>query len=139
MSKRGINKRYLLMLRWGVPTVLLTIGAAIAVVFLTQRGDPMAPGEDGSIDGLTSVLARETTDDMVTISLQDQTDESGIVFKHFPDTRRSVLPEDMGSGVAWGDYDDDGDQDLFIVNFAASILEPLLKETGAGSSRLYRN
>ncbi len=139
MPKRGINKRHVLMLRWGVPTVLLTIGAAIAVVFLTQRGDPMAPGEDGSIDGLTSVLARETTDDMVTISLQDQTDESGIVFKHFPDTRRSVLPEDMGSGVAWGDYDDDGDQDLFIVNFAASILEPLPKEAGAGSSRLYRN
>jgi hypothetical protein len=127
------------MLRWGVPTVLLTIGAAVAVVMLSQRGDPMAPGEDGSIDGLTSVLARETTDEMVTIALQDQTSESGIEFKHFPDTRRSVLPEDMGSGAAWGDFDDDGDQDLFLVNFAASILEPLPDRVGAGSSRLYRN
>jgi hypothetical protein len=139
MSKRGINKRHVLMLRWGVPTVLLTIGAAVAVVMLSQRGDPMAPGEDGSIDGLTSVLARETTDEMVTIALQDQTSESGIEFKHFPDTRRSVLPEDMGSGAAWGDFDDDGDQDLFLVNFAASILEPLPDRVGAGSSRLYRN
>lgn len=139
MSNRGINKRHVLMLRWGVPTVLLTIGAAVVVVLLTQRGDPMAPGADGSIDGLTSILARETTDEMVTISLQDQEGESGIEFTHFPDTRRSVLPEDMGSGAAWGDYDEDGDQDLFLVNFAASILSPLPEEVGAGSSRLYRN
>jgi hypothetical protein len=139
MSKRGFNKRHALMLRWGAPTAVLTVGAAVAVVLLTQRGDPMAPGEDGSIDGLTSVLSRETTSDMVTISLVDETGGSGIEFKHFPDTRRSVLPEDMGSGAAWGDYDDDGDQDLFLVNFAASILEPLPLEPGAGSSRLYRN
>jgi len=139
MSKRGFNKRHVLMLRWGVPTAVLTIGAAVAVVMLTQRSDPMAPGEDGSIDGLTSVLARETTDDMVTVALVDETEASGIDFKHFPDTRRSVLPEDMGSGAAWGDYDDDGDQDLFLVNFASSILEPLPEVAGPGSSRLYRN
>ncbi|MBT5381925.1 MAG: CRTAC1 family protein [Phycisphaerae bacterium] len=139
MSKRGINKRYVLMLRWGVPTLVMTVGAAVAVVLFVQRGDPMARNADGSVDGLTSILARETSDEMVTIALRDVTHDAGIVFQHFPDTRRSVLPEDMGPGVAWGDYDDDGDQDLFLVNFAASILSPLLEEPGEGSSRLYRN
>ncbi len=139
MSKRGINKRHVLMLRWGVPTVLLAVVAAVVVALLTQRVDPMAPGADGSIDGLTSVLHRETTDDMVTIHLSETTSQAGIDFLHFPDTRRSVLPEDMGSGAAWGDYDDDGDQDLFLVNYASSILSDLPTEEGASSSRLYRN
>ena len=127
------------MLGWGLPSVLLPVGAAVAVAILTQRADPVAPGEDGSIDGLTSVLSRQTTEDMVTIHLEDLTAESGIAFKHFPDQRRSVLPEDMGSGAAWGDFDGDGDHDLFLVNFGASILSELPEEIGAGSSRLFRN
>jgi len=139
MSKRRINKRYVLMLRWGVPTLLITVVAAVAVAVATQRADPMAPGEDGSIDGLTSVLAREVLPEMVTIALRDVSAETGVDFHHFPSRRRSVLPEDMGSGAAWGDFDDDGDQDLFLTNFAASILEDLPVGAGDASCRLLRN
>ncbi len=50
------------------------------------------------------------------VQFVDVTSEAGIVFGHFNDVRTSVLIEDMGSGAAWGDYDDDGLVDLFIVN-----------------------
>jgi hypothetical protein len=127
------------MLRWGVPTLLVTVVAAVAVAVATQRSDPMAPGEDGSIEGLTSVLTREVSPEMVTIGLRDVSSEVGVDFRHFPSLRRSVLPEDMGSGAAWGDFDDDGDQDLFLANFGASILDELPAEPGDASCRLLRN
>jgi tetratricopeptide (TPR) repeat protein len=57
-------------------------------------------------------------------------------FRQFQGARTSQLPEDMGSGVAWGDFDNDGLEDLFVVsgggplNGRASQLAP---------SVLYRN
>jgi len=127
------------MLRWGLPTAVLTIAAVVVAAVWTQRTDVMAPGEDGSIDGLTSILAREVTDDMVTISMEEEAGARGIDFSHFPGERASLLPEDMGSGVAWGDFDDDGDDDLFVVNYAAPYLVDLGSVGPEGASRLYRN
>ncbi|MEO8270825.1 MAG: hypothetical protein ABI557_13965 [Aureliella sp.] len=57
---------------------------------------------------MTSVLDREVSAEMVHMSFVDATQESAIDFHHFPAARRSLLPEDMGSGMAWGDYDGDG-------------------------------
>jgi len=59
----------------------------------------------------------------VTFRFEDVTDQSGVSFVHFGATRNSLLPEDMGSGLAWGDYDNDGDDDLFVVNFAGDIID----------------
>ncbi len=46
----------------------------------------------------------------------DVTAESGIDFVHQRGARgEKHLPETMGAGVAWLDYDGDGDQDLYLV------------------------
>jgi hypothetical protein len=65
--------------------------------------------------------------------------KAGIDFHHFPARRSSLLPEDMGSGLAWGDYDNDGDPDLFLVNFRGSIQEPTPGDPALGRHALYRN
>ncbi len=67
----------------------------------------------------------------------DVTKEAGITFRHFNGaTGEKLLPETMGSGAAFFDYDRDGDPDLFLVNSSAwpgEKVEPMPAQA------LYRN
>lgn len=64
---------------------------------------------------------------------------AGIDFLHFDSRRDSLLPEDVGSGVGWADYDNDGDEDLFVVNFAGPFLMEPEEVSKRGSNKLYQN
>jgi tetratricopeptide (TPR) repeat protein len=57
-------------------------------------------------------------------------------FRQFHGPRSSQLPEDMGSGVAWGDFDNDGFDDLFVVSGGGSLESP---DSQLAPSVLYRN
>src|SRR5262245_58629115 len=51
------------------------------------------------------------------LPLVDVTLAAGITFKHYAGARgEKLLPETMGGGVAFFDYDGDGDPDLLFVN-----------------------
>ena len=61
-------------------------------------------------------------------------------FTHFNgQTRRSLLPEDNGSGCAWGDFDGDGDDDLFLCNLNGNYLTEPAERSRMPGSRLWRN
>jgi len=67
----------------------------------------------------------------------DVTKTAGLsAFRQFQGPRTSQLPEDMGSGVAWGDFDNDGYDDLFLVSGGGSLSLPASE---LAPSELYRN
>jgi tetratricopeptide (TPR) repeat protein len=57
-------------------------------------------------------------------------------FRQFQGPRSSQLPEDMGSGLAWGDFDNDGYEDLFVVSGGGALNLP---DSQLAPSILYRN
>jgi tetratricopeptide (TPR) repeat protein len=67
----------------------------------------------------------------------DVTKAAGLAsFRQFQGPRGSQLPEDMGSGLAWGDFDNDGYEDLFVVSGGGSLNLP---DSQLARSILYRN
>jgi hypothetical protein len=134
-----MNKRHAMILRWSVPSLALCLVLGGIAIVIGRRPDPSARPLEGKVAGLTDVLRRPVPAEMRRFQLEDRTVEAGVEFRHFPATRSSLLPEDMGSGAAWGDFDGDGRPDLFLVNFRGSIRggpeAPLSRRT----CRCFRN
>ncbi len=96
------------------------------------------PGEE--VQGVTTRLNREIPKDFNAFTFSDVTDKSGIDFTHFNHRRSSRLPEDMGSGLAWFDYDNDGWDDLFLLNYSLPLGDQHKDPDQTPSrSKLYRN
>jgi tetratricopeptide (TPR) repeat protein len=118
------------------------LAAALAAVFLLRgRARPYTAGaERDTSDEITRHLDRDLPADVPAIRFTEVATEAGIVFDHFQGRRSTQLPEDMGSGLAWGDYDGDGDPDLYLVNMAGPLpAGPGAPGGSPARSALYRN
>jgi len=124
---------------------LLTATACLALLAVVMAGalhrrdpgryDPAAP-----VEGLTSTLQRRVPDDRPRVRFTDAAAEAGIAFRHFSGERSAQLPEDMGSGAAWGDFDNDGDEDLFIANVSGALTSSEATQRASPAvAQLYRN
>ena len=133
-----LDKRRRLLLRWTILSGLAVV-ATIAWALTNRPVDDQAVVPGANVEGITSVLTREAPADVVPFRFRNVTEEVGVRFVHFPAARASQLPEDMGSGVACGDYDGDGFTDLFFVNFSGSIVPGASPGSSPGRSVLYRN
>jgi enediyne biosynthesis protein E4 len=130
------RKKQVLVVSVSGALVLLLLGLTAWV--LMKPPESYRPGE--AVAGITSALARELPDDRPRVSFSDVSASAGISFRHFSGKRSSQLPEDMGSGAAWGDYDGDGWVDLFIANKVGPLtLTPEQAVRGGARSALYRN
>jgi len=114
----------------------LLLGALSTLAFYRSgRAATYRPGEEHA--EITRQLDLVIPSDAPRLRLTDVTDAAGLAgFRAFDGARSSQLPEDMGPGAAWRDFDGDGDDDLFLVSAGGPLAAA---EAALAPSELYEN
>jgi enediyne biosynthesis protein E4 len=110
----------------------------------TPNSTPTAPGQQTAVQKTEPVTAASTKENSAQtrprpsgpIEFTDVTAQAGIHFKHNSGAfGKKYLPETMGSGVCFIDYDNDGWQDILFVN----SMDWPEHQTGKSFPALYHN
>ncbi len=136
-------------LRSTVATLAVLAFAGIAAgtaIYLKSRPPQYRPDEQSA--DITSDLARNLPPDAPKPRFTDVTRAAGLdKFRNFAGHRSSEMPEDIGPGLAWGDFDNDGDDDLFLVSVGGTMSLPdtqllpcaFYENLGDGTFRVFSN
>ncbi len=124
--------------RWSL-LVVAALAALLALGLYLYRDQGAPKAVEEAVIEAPEAARRVTAAAMEppAIPYHDITREAGIDFTHVNGASgEKLLPETMGSGVAFIDYDQDGDPDLFFIN---SNWWPGNADGRAAHSALYRN
>ncbi len=122
--------------RWSIGVICLVVLVGGAMYWASRGGATPGPTTQVVVKP-PEVVTSNTQAPMMPF--RDVTTEAGIAFVHENGAAgEKLLPETMGGGCAFLDYDNDGDLDLLFVN---SSLWPDDERRGAvdNASALYRN
>ncbi len=123
---------------WSAAVAVLLVIVGTAGLWWFNRPLPPPPIQQAELT-LPKVRQTPATVTRPEIRFTDITDEAGIRFTHENGaTGEKLLPETMGGGCAFLDIDDDGDQDLLLVNSNRWPWDKRPQETPA-TMALYQN
>jgi len=117
---------------------LALIGIAVAgVLWIVRTPEDVEPVAEAEIR-VPSAVEEANVDSPPPVRFTDVTKSAGIHFVHVNGAYgERLMPEAIGSGAAFFDYDRDGDQDLFLSN--SRNWEGQVQVTEAPRQALYRN
>ncbi|MEM6640288.1 MAG: CRTAC1 family protein [Pseudomonadota bacterium] len=118
--------------------VFALIGIVVgAVLFLKRDRNVVETVVDAELDGPVAAEAPAEDPTPPPLPFTDVTESAGINFTHVNGAYgERLLPETMGSGAAFFDYNNDGDADLLLIN---SSNWPWRGDAGETRSALYAN
>lgn len=124
-------------LRWSAIGLVVVAVLGGAVAFVLNRPEPAPASVEAEV--VTPQVRTLPKLDPPTVRFRDVTEAAGIDFVHENGAYGDkLLPETMGGGCAFFDFDGDDDQDLLLVNSAQWPWDPNGRRTRA-TPALYRN
>lgn len=135
--KPNLPRRHRLLLGTTIVSGVVLLGVGLLAFY---RRPVARYNPDARPEGITAELERRIPLDYPRVTFSKVSNEVGLDFQHFYSHRSTQLPEDMGSGAAWGDYDNDGNEDLFVVNINGPLtLSPEQAAQSPATCKLYHN
>lgn len=113
-------------LRLTITVLFWTAGLGLVLAVAIHHGNRPKQYDPGEEDrAITSSLKLNLPPGAPEPKFTDITAAAGLAnFKSFRGDRTSQLPEDMGGGAAFGDFDNDGYDDLFLVSAGGNLELP---------------
>lgn len=132
LDDRVVGKAF----RWSVVALLVIALLAAGAIIYSKRARPKAAPQMTKLTAPASAQAQAA--EIPVVKFTDVTAAAGISFSHFNSASpEKLLPETMGAGVAFFDFDNDGDQDLVFIN---GTPWPWMPHSGPRpTSRLFAN
>ena len=121
--------------------VFAVIGVLVYLFVIRETAQEITLTETERKDVQSRSFAEQNEADIPPIPnvrFTDITELSGLQFNHENGARgQKLLPETMGGGCAFLDYDNDGDQDILLIN--SRSWEESGEQSSKATSKLYEN